>query len=105
MFLDMDNAALFWENVKKEIRQQNTTQEWVARKSGISFNTFQGWINKGIFPRVNEAARIASALNATIEFLISGAVRNNEETIARISHELTEIQTHLELISKTLRKL
>jgi transcriptional regulator with XRE-family HTH domain len=101
----MDDAALFWENVKKEIRQQNTTQEWVARKSGISFNTFQGWINKSIFPRVNEAVRIAAALDATIEFLISGAIQNNEDTIGRISHELTEIQTHLDVISKTLREL
>jgi hypothetical protein len=37
-----DDASIFWENVKKEIKLQNTTQEWVAMKSGISFNTFQG---------------------------------------------------------------
>ncbi|MDR2070386.1 MAG: XRE family transcriptional regulator [Treponema sp.] len=101
----MDDADLFWENIKKEIRQQNTTQEWVAKQAGISFNTFQGWINKSIFPRVNEAARIAAALNASIEFFISGTIRNNRDSIGKISRELSEIYTHLEVISKTLREL
>jgi transcriptional regulator with XRE-family HTH domain len=81
MFLDMnDDASLFWETVKKEIKAQNTTQEWVAMNSGISFNTFQGWISKGIFPRVNEAIRIAGSLNTSVEYLINGAIQNNKKT-------------------------
>jgi transcriptional regulator with XRE-family HTH domain len=101
----MDDAALFWENVKKEIRRQNTTQEWVAKKAGISFNTFQGWINKDIFPRVNEAVRIAAALNASVEFLVSGAIQDKENVAGKISRELTEVYTRLEAISKILREL
>jgi hypothetical protein len=43
MYPDMaDDASIFWENVKKEIKSQNTTHEWVAKNSGISLNTFQG---------------------------------------------------------------
>jgi transcriptional regulator with XRE-family HTH domain len=101
----MDDAALFWENIKKEIRQQNTTQEWVAKKAGISFNTFQGWINKGIFPKVNEAARIAAVLNASVEFLVSGAIQDNQNSVGVISREISEIYTRLEVISKTLQRL
>jgi transcriptional regulator with XRE-family HTH domain len=100
-----DDANLFWENVKKEIKQQNTTQEWVAKKTGISFNTFQGWIAKGLFPRVNEAARIAATLNVSVEFLIAGAIEDNEEALASISREIAEIYSHLEVISRAVRKL
>jgi transcriptional regulator with XRE-family HTH domain len=100
-----DDANLFWENVKREIKLQNTTQEWVAKKAGISFNTFQGWIAKGIFPRINEAVRIAEILNASVEFLTSGAVRDSRATLDKISRELSEVYTHLETISKALREL
>jgi transcriptional regulator with XRE-family HTH domain len=100
-----DDANLFWENVKKEIKHQNTTQEWVAKKANISFNTFKGWIAKGLFPRVNEAARIAATLNVSIEFLTAGAVQDNGEASIAISREITEIYSHLEVISQTLRKL
>ena len=100
-----DDPARFWENVQKEIRRQNTTQEWVAKKAGLSFNTFHGWIAKGIFPRANEAVRIAATLDISVEFLVSGAVHDNKETIARIYQDLAEVHTRLAAISKALRKL
>jgi transcriptional regulator with XRE-family HTH domain len=100
-----DDAALFWENVKREIKCQNTTQEWVAKKANISFNTFQGWIAKGLFPRVNEAVRIAAALNVSVEFLITGSVQDHGEALAGISREITEMYSHLERISQALRSL
>jgi hypothetical protein len=100
-----DDPARFWENVQKEIRRQNTTQEWVAKKAEISFGTFQGWIAKGIFPRANEAVRIAATLDTSVEFLVSGAVRDNKETIAKISQDLTEARAHLAAVSEALREL
>jgi len=98
-----DDASIFWENVKKEIKSQNTTHEWVAKNSGISFNTFQGWISKGIYPRVNEAIRIATSLNTSVEYLASGAVRNNRESIETICQHLPKIQEHLELIKQAIK--
>ncbi|MDR1625225.1 MAG: hypothetical protein LBT33_01675 [Spirochaetia bacterium] len=77
----------------------------VARKAGISFNTFQGWINKGIFPRVNEAARIAAALGAPVEFFVSGTIRDNKDAAGTILREVTEVRGRLEVIEKTLREL
>jgi transcriptional regulator with XRE-family HTH domain len=100
-----DDAALFWENVKREIKLQNTTQEWVAKKAGISFNTFQGWIAKGIFPRANEALRIAAALNASVEFLALGTIRDNRAALGQIFQDLAEAHARLEEISRALRKL
>jgi transcriptional regulator with XRE-family HTH domain len=100
-----DDASVFWENVKNEIKSQNTTQEWVAKNSGISFNTLQGWISKGIFPRVNEAIRIAASLNTSVEFLVNGAVQNNSKHIEIICQNLPKIQEHLNLIKEAVKEL
>ena len=106
MLLDMnDDPSVFWENVKKEIKAQNTTHEWVAKNSGISFNTFQGWISKGIYPRVNEAIRIAVSLNTSVEYLASGAIQNNTNPIDIICKHLPKIEEHMEAIKKAVKKL
>ena len=99
-----DDASIFWENVKKEIKIQNTTQEWIAKKSGISFNTFQGWISKGIYPRVNEAVRIAVSLNTSVEYLASGAIKDNKQPIEIICKHLPMIQEHLDSIKEAVKK-
>ena len=100
-----DNAQIFWENVKKEIKLQNTTHEWVAKNSGISFNTFQGWISKGIYPRVNEAIRIAGTLNTSVEYLAVGAVQNNNSAVEIINRQLSALQKHLDSMKKAVRGL
>ena len=100
-----DDAFVFWKNVKKEIKSQNTTHEWVAKNSNISFNTFQGWISKGIFPRVNEAVRIAVSLRTTVEYLVCGAVQKNKEPIETIRRQLPKIQELLVSINDAAKKL
>ena len=100
-----DNASVFWENVKREIKSQNTTQEWVAKNSSISFNTFQGWIAKSIFPRVNEAMRIAVSLNTSVEFLVYGAVHDNRKQVELIRKSLLRIQENLDSIKEAIKEL
>jgi len=100
-----DDASVFWENVKKEVKSQNTTQEWVAKNSGISFSTFQGWITKGLYPRVNEAIRIATSLNTSVEYLASGSIQNNNESIDTICQYLPKIQEHLDFIKQAVKEL
>jgi len=100
-----DDATIFWNTVKKEIKSQNTTQEWVAKNSGISFSTFQGWILKGMYPRLNEAIRIATSLNTSVEYLASGSVRDNNKSIDTICRHLPQIQEQLELIRQAVREL
>jgi transcriptional regulator with XRE-family HTH domain len=100
-----DNASVFWKNVKKEIKLQNTTQEWVAKNSGISFNTFQGWISKDVYPRVNEAIRIAVSLNTSVEYLVTGAVQNSKNSIDVICQNLPKIQEHLDYIKDAAKEL
>jgi transcriptional regulator with XRE-family HTH domain len=100
-----DNAVRFWENVKEAVKAQNTTQEWVAKKAGISFNTFQGWISKGIFPRVNEAVRIAAVLDTSVEYLVNNAVRDNTRAIRLICQSLPIIEEHLKIIKEAVKEL
>ena len=100
-----DNASIFWETVKKEIKLQNTTQEWIAQHSGISFNTFQGWMSKGIFPRVNEAVRIATSLNTSVEYLMNGAVQTTKKSLEIIFKSLPKIQEELDCIKKAVKQL
>jgi transcriptional regulator with XRE-family HTH domain len=99
-----DEVALFWSNVNREIKQQNITQEWLAKKAGINFGTFQGWIAKGIFPRLNEALRIAAVLKVSVEYLTSGTMEDSGEAMSAISRELTKAYTHLDAIAKTLQE-
>lgn len=100
-----EGAAVFWQNVKREIKQQNTTHEWVAKKAGISFNTFQGWISKGIYPRVNEAVCIAAALNTSVEYLVIGAIQDNRRAIEIIGRHVPEIQKSLDAIAMAVKEL
>jgi len=100
-----DDASVFWDNVKREIKSQNTTQEWVAKNSGISFNTFHGWIAKGVYPRLNEAIRIAVSLNTSVEYLAAGAVEGSDSSIEAICRHLPAIQEHLDGIRQAVRVL
>ena len=63
----------FWDRVADEILRHNTTQEWVAGQSKINLRTIQGWVSKGRLPRADEACALASCLDTTVEYLVTGA--------------------------------
>ncbi|MDR1787119.1 MAG: helix-turn-helix domain-containing protein [Treponema sp.] len=98
------DAAQFWETVKKEIKLQNITQNWVAKKAGINFNTFQGWIAKGIFPRLDEGLRIANILNTPVERLALGPAQGRAETRGALHQHLNAIEKHLALIKRRIEE-
>jgi transcriptional regulator with XRE-family HTH domain len=102
-----DNADIFWENVKKEIKLQNTTQEWVAKKSGIALSTFQGWMRKSIYPRADEAVCIANSLNTSVECLVNGIGRigGDKKTIGVLNDHVIQIQNHLDVVRLALKGL
>lgn len=61
-----------WNRVKGTIKRENTTQDWVAERSGISLSTFKGWIAINRLPSVTEDYRIAQTLNTCVEYLVDG---------------------------------
>ncbi len=66
------DAHIFWNIVKKEVEKQNTTFEWLYRKTRIPKGTFSSWKNRNIIPRADEAYKIAEALGVSVEYLLTG---------------------------------
>jgi len=67
------NAEFFWKMVKNEVERQQTSFEWLYRKTQIPQGTFSSWKNRNIIPRADEAFRIAEALKVSVEYLLTGA--------------------------------
>lgn len=63
----------FWARFKVAVKDQRTTQEWVAHEVGVSFSTLRGWIAKSRLPDAAEAVAIARVLGTTVEYLVEGA--------------------------------
>jgi transcriptional regulator with XRE-family HTH domain len=67
------DAGAFWSRYKRLVKKDLP----VLLKTGILQPTLSSWRTKKIFPRANEAAAIASALNTTVEYLVSGKDTRN----------------------------
>jgi transcriptional regulator with XRE-family HTH domain len=66
--MKVKDAAAFWTRYKRLAAKDLP----VLVKTGILQPTLSSWRTKKIFPRANEAAAIAAALNTTVEFLVNG---------------------------------
>jgi transcriptional regulator with XRE-family HTH domain len=66
----------FWERLRVEIKNNNTTQEWIASKTGIPFGTLRKWFSRKTMPNADQAVRIAQALGTTVEELVTGEDRS-----------------------------
>jgi transcriptional regulator with XRE-family HTH domain len=78
-------AEFFWKMVKKEVERQQTSFEWLYRKTRIPKGTFSSWKNRSIIPRADEAFRIAEALKVSVEYLLTGADRIKEPSNSAIN--------------------
>ena len=67
------NAADFWQRVKNLIKAQNTTQEWLAKSTGINFNNMKQQIFYKRMPSADDAVKIAMALSTNTEYLVTGS--------------------------------
>ena len=62
----------FWIRLKKEIKEKNTTQEWIAGQIGVPFGTFRKWLTRKTYPNLKEGVAIANLLGVSTEYLING---------------------------------
>ena len=62
-----------FDRIKFEVKRNNTTQDWVAGKIGVSERTFRGWLSRKIMPNADQACAIAKALGVTVEYLVTGS--------------------------------
>ena len=82
------NAEFFWEMVKKEVEKQNTSFEWLYRKTQIPKGTFSSWKNRNTIPRADEAFLIANALKVSVEYLLTGTdqpTKTSNKTIQELT--------------------
>ena len=62
----------FWERLKLEIKRNNTTQEWLAKKIDVPFGTLRKWLSRQTMPNADQAVAMAAALGTTVEYLVTG---------------------------------
>jgi transcriptional regulator with XRE-family HTH domain len=62
----------FWMRLKNEIKAKNTTQEWIAGKIGVPLSTFRKWMTRRTYPSLKEGIEIASLLDTSAEYLVTG---------------------------------
>ena len=62
----------FWDRLKQEIKEKNTTQAWLAATTGVSFGTLRKWLTNKTMPNADQAVAIARALGVTVEYLVTG---------------------------------
>ena len=89
------DGTFFWGMVAHEVEKQNTSFEWLYKKTMVAKGTFSSWKTRNIFPRVDVAFRIAEALGVTVEYLLTG-----REQIKQPSN--IHVQTIMEEIAKDL---
>ncbi|MDR1996796.1 MAG: helix-turn-helix domain containing protein [Candidatus Margulisbacteria bacterium] len=73
-------AELFWRIVKHEVKRQNTSFEWLYRKTSIAKGTFSSWKNRNIIPRADAVYKIAAALKVSSEYLLTGLDRFRKQS-------------------------
>ena len=76
--MNNENGNFFWDRTKALIKEKNTTQDWLAQQCGVTVGVFKSWIYDKRLPDAAQAARIAQALNTSVEYLVTGENSNQE---------------------------
>lgn len=74
-----ENAEQFWNRVKELIKQNKITQETLAQECGVTINVLKSWIFNNRLPDVAQAIYIAKTLNTSVEYLVRGIEKTEEE--------------------------
>lgn len=67
---------MFWNNVKKILVEKNILQKDFADTLGINISTLKNQMTRNIIPDAESAVKIATALNTSVEFLVTGKEEN-----------------------------
>ena len=89
----------FWENVSNILKQSHLTQAYICERTNININTLHGWTSKKVLPRVDDAYKIAKALNTSVEYLMTGI--QSDKNIS-IKNQINSIQKELNTALKKI---
>ena len=81
------NTKMFWNRVKKCIKEKGLTQEEFTKVCKFSFSTFRNWMTRDVNPPLTYAYTISKHLGVSLEYLINGQGKDaisktNEEVLA-----------------------
>jgi transcriptional regulator with XRE-family HTH domain len=98
----------FWERTIRLIKAHKMTREQFTAYIGVPLRTFEGWIHKNLFPDVQTAADMATALGVSLDYLVRGTNRKitdkrlielaSRQAAARITELTIQIQKEAALI-------
>lgn len=88
----MYNKDMFWDNVKTILSQNKILQKDFADKLGYNLSTLKNQMARNISPSVDDAVKIAQALNTTVEFLVTGEETNKaQQELDTLKQKLKEL--------------
>ena len=83
---------MFWDNVKIILSQNKILQKDFADKLGYNLSTLKNQMARNISPSVDEAVKIAQALNTTVEYLVTGEETNKaQQELDKLKQILREL--------------
>lgn len=95
----------FWENVDEELKFRGMERKELGAKAGFP----ESYISKGIArkssPSADLALKIATVLNVSVEFLITGKEPQKNLTDSRLSAEIKRLITKLNKLSPKQKQL
>jgi transcriptional regulator with XRE-family HTH domain len=86
--------------VDKILKDKGKRRTWLSKQTGIALSTINSWFSKNIFPKADDALKVAQALNTSLDYLMSGKgmPAGNDPILQNIINFLKK-QNHETLIS------
>ena len=97
MFLRRNIVGLimaFWDNVEEFRAARHTSYRWISQQMGLSETTISSMRAAGTEPRASDAAKLASALGTTVEFLCTKKGDLYYEKYTKLKNDLSELLEH-----------
>lgn len=68
-YIETDYLSIYIENLRKNIKKKNTTQEFIADSTGVFSANFSRIINKKIVPRIGTLEKFSDAIDMELSVL------------------------------------
>ena len=82
----------FKERLREEIEYRGLLVKEISAALGISNSTFLSYIDaRGVLPNVETAVKIAKYLGVTVEYLVDGDIKSENQVTSSIQSEKTKL--------------
>ena len=97
----MDTVTDFWKRVNALIKANNTKQQIIAEQCDLSYQTFRGWVTRKVFPDAFQCFKIATALNTSVEYLITGTEKEIPQEVANLAKDILSLPPALQNVIRS----